>query len=332
MGQEQRKKRSTQDGKQNELEVRAPRGGDPLDLVTRASRWASLGEADRRRQAVEVASARDAEALWHLTEAWLTLYGSSGAKVSKNTLQAYERGVRVLVEHWASENLLRPARDAGALYLRTLEGAGLSPATVRVRLAAAKALYKALRWAGATKAVPFADAKAGRELTPAHEKRQPYTETELAQLLEVSEGNDTLMVLLGAHAGLRVSEMCALEWRDIDFGARKLRVRRGKGGKDRRVSLSLTLSRALWEARGEGRVLTVSSRSRAYRRLRTLCLKAGVEVKGVHALRHYMGTRIYRETRDLGEAAHVLGHASLETTRVYAKYERAVEKDAVSEW
>lgn len=331
MGSSQPKKHSRSKN-QSELKVRESKGKDPSNLVARASRWASLSEADRRRRAVEMANIRDADALWQLTEAWLTLYGSSGAKVSKNTLQAYERGVRVLVERWASENLVRPARDAGALYLRGLEGEGLSPATVRVRLAAAKALYKALRWAGATKAVPFADAKAGRELTPAHEKRQPYTESELAQLLEVSEGHDTLMVLLGAHAGLRVSEMCALEWRDIDFGARKLRVRRGKGGKDRRVSLSQSLSQALWEQRSEGRVLAVSSRSRAYRRLRTLCLKAGVEIKGVHALRHYMGTRIYRETRDLGEAAHVLGHASLETTRVYAKYERAVEKDAVSEW
>ena len=140
------------------------------------------------------------------------------------------------------------------------------------------------------------------------------------------------MVLLGAHAGLRVSEMCRLGWRDIDFKVRKLLVKRGKGGRDRRVSLSNTLTRALWEGRGTGQVLRVSSRSRAYRRLRNLCLSAGVEFRGVHALRHYAGTRIYRETRDLNEAAHVLGHASLETTRVYAKYDRATEKDAVSEW
>lgn len=76
------------------------------------------------------------------------------------------------------EKLLRPDRDAGALWLRGLEGEGLSAATVRVRLAA-KAFYKALRWAGASKVVPFTDVRASKELTR-------------------------------AHAGLRVSEVCRL--------------------------------------------------------------------------------------------------------------------------
>ena len=134
-----------------ELEVHQTPGDGKTSLVVRAGRWASLSEEDRRRRAVEAAAARDVDALWSLTEAWLTLYGASGAKVSVNTPQAYERGVRVLVEAWAGENLLRPSRDAGALWLRGLEAEGLSPSTLRVRLAAAKALYKALRWAGATK-------------------------------------------------------------------------------------------------------------------------------------------------------------------------------------
>ena len=264
----------------NDLVLDEARGPDKVSLVARAGRWASLSEEDRRRRAVEAAGARDVDALWSLTEAWLTLYGSSGAKVSVNTLQAYERRVQVLVGAWAGENLLRPARDAGALFLRGLEGEGLSAATIRVRLGAAKAFYKALRWAGATKEVPFADAHAGKEATPAHEKRQPYSEAEMARLLGVAEGSDLLMVLLGAHAGLRVSEMVALQWRDVDFQTRKLLVRRGKGGKTRRVSLSNTLTQALWEQRGEGRVLAVGSRSRAYRRLRNLCLAAGVDPKG----------------------------------------------------
>ena len=169
-------------------------------------------------------------------------------------------------------------------------------------------------------------------MTPAHEKRQPYSEAEMARLLDTAEGSDLLMVLLGAHAGLRVSEMCRLQWREVDFKARKVIVRLGKGGKTRRVSLSNTLTQALWECRGEGRVLAVGSRSRAYRRLRNLCLEAGVEFKGVHALRHYTGTRLYRVTRDLNEVAHTLGHVSIETTRVYAKYDQAVEKDAVRDW
>ena len=315
-----------------DLSIHQTRATTPDALVQRTLQWTKLSEADRKRRAAEIANTRDVTALWGLTEAHLTLYGGSGAKVSKNTLQAYERGVRVLVESWEGENLLRPSSDAGALWLRGLEAQGLSPSTLRVRLAAAKALYRALRWANATTVVPFADARAAKERTAAHDKRQPYSEQDLARLLEYAEGQDKLLVLLGSYAGLRVSEMVRLEWRDIDFSAKKLTVRQGKGNKTRRVTLSKTLLRVLWEQRGEGGVLEVSSRSRAYRRLKNLCVVAGVEFRGVHALRHYTGTRVYRETRDLNEVAHVLGHASIETTRVYAAYDKAVEKDAVSDW
>ena len=316
----------------NQLSLHQNKQATPDALVERTGRWARLGDAERKRRAAEAANQKDLDTLWSLAEAHLILYGGSGAKVSTNTLQAYQRGVQVLLESWAGENLLRPSNDAGALWLRGLEAQGLSPSTLRVRLAAAKALYRALRWANATEAVPFADARAAKERTAAHDKRQPYSEQDLARLLEHAEGQDRLLVLLGSYAGLRVSEMVRLEWRDIDFSARKLTVRQGKGNKTRRVTLSRTLLQALWEARGEGGVLEVSSRSRVYRRLKSLCLAAGVEFRGVHALRHYTGTRVYRETRDLNEVAHVLGHASIETTRVYAAYDKAVKKDAVSDW
>ena len=325
-------KQASKPSSNTQLSLRQARANTPDALVQRTGQWVKLSEADRKRQAAEVANARDADALWGLTEAHLTLYGNSGARVSTNTLQAYRRGVRVLVEGWSGENLLRPSNDAGALWLRELEAQGLSASTIRVRLAAAKALYRALRWTNATDASPFSDARAAKERTAAQDKRQPYSEHDLTKLLEHAEAQDKLLVLLGSYAGLRVSEMVRLEWRDVDFSAKKLTVRQGKGSKTRRVTLSKTLLQALWEQRGEGGVLDVSSRSRAYRRLKNLCLVSGVEFRGVHALRHYTGTRVYRETRDLNEVAHVLGHASIETTRVYAAYDKAVEKDAVSDW
>src|SRR5690606_40986826 len=73
-------------------------------------------------------------------------------------------GVQTCALPICGENLLRPSRDAGVVYLRRLE-AGLkpdgtpaprppSPATLQVKLAAARTLYRALRWAGATEARP----------------------------------------------------------------------------------------------------------------------------------------------------------------------------------
>ncbi len=57
------------------------------------------------------------------------------------------------------------------------------------------------------------------------------------------------------------------------------------------------------------------------------------EPKGVHALRHYCGTRLVREGGDLEMAARHLGHASIETTRIYAaKWSDEGLKRTVGEW
>jgi integrase/recombinase XerC len=124
---------------------------------------------------VRAAQARDATALWELTDAYLTLHGGAGAHVSKHTRRSYQRGVHDLIQAWAGESLLRPSRDAADIWLRQLEASGKTAGTVRVRLAAAKLLYRALRWAGATDAAPFSDAKPARDKTAPWDKRQPYS-------------------------------------------------------------------------------------------------------------------------------------------------------------
>ncbi len=110
------------------------------DAVQRAEAWKGLPPDERRRRAVAACMAHDAVALWHLTEVWTTLHGRAGALVSPHTRKNYCHGVETLVAAWSQENLLRPARDAAALWLRQLEAAGLKPATVQIRLAAARAV------------------------------------------------------------------------------------------------------------------------------------------------------------------------------------------------
>ena len=91
--------------------------------------------------------------------------------------------------------------------------------------------------AGATEVDPFTDARATRNLTPAWDKRQPYSEEKTTRLLGAADAR-MLTLLLCGHAGLRISETLALEWADVDLSARILVVRNGKGGKRRRGSTS----------------------------------------------------------------------------------------------
>lgn len=323
------------------------------DKVSRAESWAALPTDARKRRAAAAANARDPEELWALTEAYLFLHGSKGAKASQHTLRTYRRGVLDLLTAWGGENLLRPSRDAGVIYLRRLE-AGLKPdgtpaakppsaATLQVKLAAARTLYRALRWSGATEARPFEDVRAAKDPTPAWEKRRPYTDAEVEALLELAEPAERVMVLLGAHGGLRIGEMTELEWRDIDLAKRTLKVRTGKGGKAGTVSLTGRLRDALERLRSEpsepnrqrGSELVLPWASdHARRRFRRLCERAGVDYQGagVHGLRHAAGTRYYQQTNDLGRVAAHLRHADIQTTRIYAKIGTKAIQDDIEEW
>ena len=304
------------------------------DLISRTRDLALLSEEDLHRLAAEAARDRNLEALWQLTEAHLTLHGTAGSKVSSNTLTSYRRYVFQLIDAWSGEALLRPSRNAGVLWVRELE-LKFKPATVRVKLAAARALYAALRWSGATTLDPFADVKPGRELTPAWEKRQAYTLNEIEWLTRVADGYTLYIVLLGAHAGLRVSEMTALRWDDIRLGERKLLVRKGKGGKQGTVFLSQTLLKALErvpEKERQGYLLPCRSRQVVFERLKSACRRAKVRFKGVHSLRHSAGTRIRHEQGDIALVADHLRHSSLDTARGYAHSDNQKLKRAVGEW
>lgn len=178
------------------------------DLLSGARRWADLEAGERGRRAVVAAQSYDATELWSLTEAHTFLYGASGAAISPRTARAYREGITRFLTHaqLRTVNLLRPGRDAGAVYVRSLETEGLKPASVRVHLAAARALFRALRWAGVTEADPFADSKPAKDKVAPWDKRSPYSEDEVAALLAHASLRDRVLILLCAHGGLRISE------------------------------------------------------------------------------------------------------------------------------
>lgn len=300
-----------------------------------ARSWADLNLEERRRRATLAAQHLDGAALWSLTEAHTLLYGRAGGSLSARTARSYREGVRRFVRHaeHAGVSLIRPARDAGPLYARTLEAQGLAPSSVRVQLAAARALYKALRWAEVTALDPFSDTTAARDKTAAWDKRQPYLEEEVGALLAASGARDRALILLCAHGGLRIMEALALTWGDIQGDT--LTIRYGKGGKGRRVTCSGTLLNALetWcEVDGTPNGLIIgASQTAARERLRALCQRAGVPYRGWHAFRHYAGTRLAAHTT-LENAARHLGHSSIETTRVYAKWADRSLKDELARW
>ncbi|MBK8598610.1 MAG: tyrosine-type recombinase/integrase [Holophagales bacterium] len=130
-------------------------------------------------------------------------------------------------------------------------------------------------------------------------------------------------------AGLRVSELTALRATDIDSKRRVIRVRSGKGHKDRYVMLSprlLELIRAYWRAEHPkggflfpggvaGQPLDATSIQRfCQRAARASGLKKRITP---HTLRHCFATHLLEAGTDLRTIQVLMGHSSLATTAVY---------------
>jgi len=114
-----------------------------------ADAWVRMHKSDRRRIAMEAARNKDMTVLLSLTEAWLRTYSKAGATIAKGTIGNHTHGVRKLLAAWTEEDLLTPDTEAATRYIRAMERQGLKPGTIYGRVAAARTLFSALRWARA---------------------------------------------------------------------------------------------------------------------------------------------------------------------------------------
>jgi site-specific recombinase XerC len=131
-------------------------------------------------------------------------------------------------------------------------------------------------------------------------------------------------VLYGA--GLRVSELAALDWEAVDLEQGIVQVVRGKGGKERRVPIgppAIAALGALSDREGAtGPVLrNAKGRRMSDRTIRRIVERVGAKqgIAGLHphTLRHSFATHLLSSGADLRGIQEMLGHASLSTTQRY---------------
>ena len=141
-----------------------------------------------------------------------------------------------------------------------------------------------------------------------------------------------LMLQLMLDTGLRLSEATALEWRDLDLTTGKLKVRKGKGAKDRILWVGDEDLEALrkWRDRQAKDVTgtpsnvftTLDGKAVSPRyvqaMLKRYAAKAGI-ARNVHPhlLRHSFATDLLREAKNIRLVQRALGHARLATTEIY---------------
>lgn len=125
-----------------------------------------------------------------------------------------------------------------------------------------------------------------------------------------------LIILLGAYAGLRVSEIAHLRHDDVTQPTH-LTVRQGKGGKDRIVPLHPDLAAAL--GTGDGHVIGTRP-ANVSQLIRQHFRRCRIDHRP-HDLRHTFGTEAANVANgDLRIVAALMGHASVRTTERYVAY------------
>ncbi len=144
------------------------------------------------------------------------------------------------------------------------------------------------------------------------------------------------MVLLGGDAGLRLGEIIALEWRDVELSARRLTVQRSewlrhvtvpKGGRSRQAALGggrhLRSDRVLCLEDGSS-----ITRDRVIKAIRGAQRVAGID-QGVHILRHTFCSHLAMKGAPARAIQELAGHADLSTTQRYMHLSPAATEDAI---
>ncbi len=251
---------------------------------------------------------------------------------SAHTLDAYRRDLVVLVR-WSdgqSRDPLQLSADELRLFVASEHRRGLSAKSLQRRLSACRSFYGWLLKQGRIAANPAAAVRAPKAV---RKLPQVLDVDEAVQLVELPTDaplglRDRALLELFYSSGLRLAEVCALRWVDLDFQQSLVTVL-GKGNKQRVVPVGSHALKALanWRA-SRHEWLThfvfpgrhdkpISSRA-IQLRLRQLAQRQGV-FKRVHPhlLRHSFASHMLESSGDLRAVQELLGHADIATTQIY---------------
>jgi len=242
--------------------------------------------------------------------------------ITPRTQTAYLREIANLEKYFKKSPEELGEEEVKEYLVHMLEDRGLSSGTYKYYAAGIKFLYRTTLNRGEV----------------VEKIKYPKAKIKLPVVLDLSEVRTMLSVMenlkhravltITYSAGLRVSETAHLKVTDIDSKRMMVRVRQGKGGKDRYTILSKTTLECLreyWRAYRPKDWLFEGQKEDShicYTSIRNIFVeakeRAGItKPVGPHSLRHAFATHLIEAGTSLHHVQLLLGHKSPKTTTVY---------------
>ena len=250
------------------------------------------------------------------------------------TIEKYLREVRAFAAWLGGAPV---TKEGATAWKACLTASGFQPGTVNGKLSALNKFFAFLGWLDCR--VKYL--KIQRRVFRSSERE--LSREEYARLLETARalGRERLALLIETicATGIRVSELKYITVESMRNGRTEISLK----GKIRTILIPGKLCRKLLKYARKRKIasgeifLTRSGKSLSRRQIwaemKALCARAGVERTKVfpHNLRHLFARTFYRACRDVVKLADVLGHSSIETTRIYlistgAEHARQLER------
>ncbi len=267
--------------------------------------------------------------------------------LSPYTLRNYENDLRSFFRY--AQEAGRDIRDIDRYllrgYLAVLREQRMAPGSIVRKVSSIRSFYRFLVRDGRIEHDPLAGVrgpKKGRRLPGILSSKQ------VLAILGAVEGDspkalrDRAILELLYAAGLRLSELVALDASDVDIGERQARVL-GKGSKERIALMGKAAADALRRYLRDGRPALVRRpqeralflnkqggrlSARAVQiMVRRCALKAGLDERVFpHLLRHTFATHMLDGGADLRVVQELLGHASVASTQIYTHVSEAEKR------
>ena len=260
-----------------------------------------------------------------ITERELDIFRKHLVETEKaaSTIQKYVRDICKLRDFAKGKNLSRPLVLRYKKYLK--ESGKYKASSINSFLIAMNHFCGVMGW----NELCVKTIKVQRSVFEAEEMELSMHEYRNMVRAALKMGDETAALILQtiAGTGIRVSELCYIDAECLSDGIADIYNK----GKIRRILLPSALQRALKkyaEKRGirTGAVFLDKKdrpidRRDVWKWMKKIAVAAGVpESKAFpHNLRHLFARQFYRQTGDIVKLADVLGHSSIETTRIYVK-------------